>query len=91
MHTATAFMGAAFLWEEYKDASVWIGITGYAIASGTAFLRMYNNKHWFADVVAGAGIGILGTKIACFVFPFVNKILFNESNASTESVILPFL
>ena len=44
-HTATAFMGAEFLWQEYKDVSIWYGVAGYVIASGTGFFRMYNNKH----------------------------------------------
>lgn len=34
-HTAIAFMGAEFLWQEYKDVSIWYGIAGYTIAAGT--------------------------------------------------------
>jgi hypothetical protein len=36
-HTATAFMGAEFLYQEYKDVSVWYGISGYLVASGVAY------------------------------------------------------
>ena len=54
-HTATAFAGAEFLWQEYKDVSVWYGISGYLVATGTGMFRIYNNKHWLTDVVAGAG------------------------------------
>lgn len=43
-HTATAFMGAEFLRREYWHVSPWIGVAGYAVASGTAFLRMYNTS-----------------------------------------------
>ena len=68
-HTAVAFAGAEFLWQEYKDVSVWYGIVGYAVATGTGFLRIYNDRHWFTDVVAGAGIGILSTKIAYWINP----------------------
>ncbi|MDG3583938.1 phosphatase PAP2 family protein [Galbibacter pacificus] len=75
-HTATAFMGAEFLYQEYKDVSVWYGMAGYAVAVGTGFFRIYNDRHWFSDVVAGAGIGILSTKIAYWVHPFINKKLF---------------
>jgi membrane-associated phospholipid phosphatase len=57
-HTATAFAGAEFLWQEYKDVSIWYGISGYVVATGTGFFRMYNDRHWLTDV-AGAGIGIL--------------------------------
>lgn len=67
-HTAVAFMGAEFLWQEYKDISIWYGITGYIIATGTGALRMYNNKHWFSDVAFGAGVGILSTKLAYWIY-----------------------
>lgn len=36
-HTATAFMGAEFLYQETKHVSVWYGITGYLVAAGTGF------------------------------------------------------
>lgn len=71
-HTATAFVGAELLWQEYKDKSIWYGITGYAVAAGTGFFRMYNDKHWFSDVAMGAGIGILSTKIAYWLLPLVD-------------------
>lgn len=67
-HTTLAFSGAEFLWQEYKDHSIWIGISGYVVASTIGFARVINNKHWVTDVVAGAGIGILSTKISYFAF-----------------------
>jgi membrane-associated phospholipid phosphatase len=66
-HTATAFAGAEFLWQEYKDVSIWYGISGYVVATGTGFFRMYNDRHWLTDV-AGAGIGILCTKTAYWLY-----------------------
>lgn len=63
-HTATAFAGAEFLWQEYKDQSIWYGIAGYVVATGTGLFRIYNDRHWLTDVAAGAGIGILCTKTA---------------------------
>ena len=77
-HTATAFAGAEFLWQEYKDTSIWYGISGYLVASGTGLFRMYNDRHWFTDVMAGAGIGILSTKIAYWVNPFIQKKIFGK-------------
>jgi hypothetical protein len=75
-HTAMAFLGAQLLWNEYKDESVWIGLSGYAVATGTGFLRLYNNRHWLTDVVAGAGIGILSAEAAYWLLPFMHhKIL----------------
>lgn len=68
-HTATAFMGAQFLYEEYKDVSPWIGYAGYAVAAATGYLRIYNDRHYFNDVIAGACIGILSTKFAYWLYP----------------------
>lgn len=89
-HTATAFMGAEFLWQEYKDVSLWYGITGYVIATGTGFFRMYNDRHWLTDVAAGAGIGILSTKIAYWVNPYITKKLFRDKNKQSSSVFYPY-
>lgn len=84
-HTAIAFLGAEFLWQEYKDVSVWYGVAGYAVAAGTGFLRMYNNRHWFTDVVAGAGIGMLSTKIAYWIYPSMQKALFKRAASTSKS------
>lgn len=89
-HTATAFAGAEFLWQEYKDVSVWYGISGYLVATGTGFFRIYNDKHWLTDVFAGAGIGILSTKVAYWINPFIQKRIFKRKEAKTVSVMAPF-
>lgn len=88
-HTATAFMGAEMLYQEYKDQSVWYGISGYFVAATTGYFRMYNDKHWSTDVLAGAGIGILSTKAAYWLLPTINK-LFKNKNTETKTVYLPF-
>lgn len=72
-HTATAFMGAQYLYEEYKDVSPWIGYAGYAVATATGYLRIYNHRHYFNDVIAGACIGILSTKFAYWLYPKLFK------------------
>lgn len=87
-HTATAFMGAEFLYQEYKDVSVWYGISGYLVAAGTGFFRMYNDRHWFSDVAAGAGIGILSTKIAYWLHPVISKKIFKKKE-NLNGMILP--
>ena len=89
-HTATAFAGAEFLWQEYKDVSIWYGISGYIIATGTGAFRIYNDRHWLTDVVAGAGIGILSTKIAYWINPFIQKKIFNSKETNSTSIIAPF-
>lgn len=88
-HTATAFMGAEFLYQEYKEVSIWYGISGYAVAAGTGFFRMYNDRHWLSDVTAGAGIGILSTKIAYWLHPILKEKIFRK-NDNTDGIIAPF-
>lgn len=63
---------------EYKDVSPWIGVAGYAVATGTALARIGHNEHWLTDVIAGAGIGILGTKAAYWIYPWVQELLFEK-------------
>jgi hypothetical protein len=90
-HTATAFAGAEFLWQEYKDKSIWYGIAGYAVATGTGLFRIYNNRHWLTDVAAGAGIGIMSTKLAYWMNPYITKKLFKSaSESNSTSMIIPF-
>lgn len=90
-HTATAFMGAEFLWQEYKNVSPWYGIAGYVVAGGTGAFRIYNNRHWLTDVVAGAGIGILSTKIAYWINPvFSNKNSRERNSTKISYSLLPF-
>ena len=72
-HTATAFVGAEFLFQEYKEKSIWIGIGGYTVAMLIGISRVYNNKHWVSDVITGAGIGILSTKIVYKTYPYLQK------------------
>jgi membrane-associated phospholipid phosphatase len=85
-HTANAFASAEFLNQEYKDTYPWIGYAGYTVATATGILRMYNNKHWFSDVVAGAGFGILSTKISYLLYPKL-KNLFVGKGSSKYSLV----
>lgn len=86
-HTAEAFASAEFLRQEYKDLSPWYGVAGYAMAVTTGYLRMYNNKHWLGDIVAGAGIGIASTKISYWIYPKIQQKLFKNRTANT--IVMP--
>jgi|SRR6218665_37556 len=88
-HTAVAFAGAEFLYQEYKDKSIWYGVAGYAVAAGTGIFRMYNNRHWLTDVAAGAGIGILSTKAAYWLNPYLTRKLFGTKESKSTSFIAP--
>lgn len=72
-HTATAFAAAEFLRQEYKDISPWYGYAGYFVATATGSLRMYNNRHWFSDVVAGAGFGMASTKLSYLIYSYIKR------------------
>jgi len=89
-HTAIAFAGAEFLWQEYKEVSVWYGITGYAVATGTGIFRLYNDRHWLTDVAAGAGIGILSTKAAYWLNPYIKRKLFGTKENKIGFMAAPF-
>ncbi len=89
-HTATAFVGAEFLWQEYKDVSVWYGIAGYVVATGTGLFRVYNDRHWLNDVIMGAGVGMLCTKFAYWIHPFVTQKLLPKNERNTQTAIVPF-
>jgi len=87
-HSATAFGTAEFLSQEYGEESVWYTIGGYGVATTTSVLRLYKNYHWFSDVVAGAGLGILSTKFAYLVYPSIKKALWGKKKSGL--VIMPF-
>ncbi len=69
-HTATVFTGAELMRLEYGP---WVGLGGYAVATGVAFLRLYDNRHWLNDVIAGAGIGILCANVGYWLLPLERK------------------
>lgn len=87
-HTAEAFLSAEFLRQEYKDVSPWYGLAGYTVAATTGFLRVYNNKHWLSDVIAGAGIGIASAKLTYYVYPYIQKKIFRKT--SSHAFIMPY-
>ena len=60
-HTASAFGFAASLAGDVHP--LWAKIGLYTLATGTAWSRVYDNKHWTSDVVFGALVGITSAKI----------------------------
>lgn len=72
-HTFTAFAGAELLRREYGSDYPIIAIAGYTLAAGVGLMRIYNSRHWMADVLAGAGIGILSTSAAYWTYPTLNR------------------
>lgn len=85
-HTATVFMGAELMRKEY---GMGLGIGAYTIATGVAFLRLYNDRHWLNDVMAGAGIGILSARIGYWMLPVYRKWFRWDKNTDTVIAIMP--
>ena len=74
-HTANAFLGAHIAYKEFKDSNPWLAYSGYALGLFVAGSRIYNNRHWVADVIAGAGYGILAAELSYLIyFPIRNAI-----------------
>jgi len=83
-HTGLAFMGAEFMAQEYDAKSPLYGVLGYSIATTTGIFRMYNRDHWFSDVVAGAGFGILSTKLSYLIYPPIRNWLTKGDQKAAE-------
>ena len=62
-HTFIAFTGAEILRREYGEEYPWIAVAGYAVATIVGAIRIYNNRHWLGDVMAGAGLGIMSATL----------------------------
>lgn len=88
-HTGLAFVGAQFLTEEYGDQSPVYTVIGYTTAVATGIFRMYNRDHWFSDVVAGAGLGILSTKAAYLVYPYLRNALTHKDKKGRSTMLMP--
>jgi membrane-associated phospholipid phosphatase len=52
---------------------------------------MYNNKHWLNDVAAGAGVGILSTRLAYWLYPKLKNsfIRAHKRTNNGSTMILP--
>ncbi|WP_139422750.1 phosphatase PAP2 family protein [Chryseobacterium mulctrae] len=88
-HTAFAFATAQFMFREYQEDHFWLSLAGYPFALFTGIYRTLNDKHWVGDVVAGAGIGILSTEAAYWLFPKVSKI-FSKNESGNTVLVYPY-
>ena len=81
-HTAVAFCGATTLMHEYHKVSPWIGVAGYAVATGVAVDRVRRNRHHWYDVVTGAAIGVASAEAGYWIG---DKILGKHKNSNCKS------
>jgi hypothetical protein len=86
-HATISFAVAHLLYKEFKNSNPWLSYGGYVIAAGITGSRIIQNKHWICDGLAGAGIGILGTELAYWLyFPVRNFIAAKISPAWSENI-----
>jgi len=88
-HTGAAFVGAEFLAQEYSAKSPVYTVIGYSFAVATGIFRMANRDHWFSDVVAGAGFGIISTKAAYLVYPYIRNALTHTDKQGRKAMLMP--
>ena len=88
-HTGAAFLGAEFLAQEYSEKSPVYTVIGYTFAVTTGIFRIANRDHWFSDVVAGAGFGILSTKAAYLVYPYIRNALTHTDKQGRKAMVMP--
>jgi hypothetical protein len=88
-HTGNAFVGAEFMSQEFGDKSFGYSAIGYGFATATGILRIYNRDHWFSDVIAGAGFGILSTKAAYLLYPYIRNRLFKAGRDKENNKDVP--
>lgn len=69
-HTGWAFLGAELLRQDYGP---WAGLAGYTVATSVGIMRILNGRHWFNDVLAGAGIGILSAQCSQWLLPLERR------------------
>lgn len=84
-HTMTAFAGAELVRSEYGWG---VGMGAYALAATVGFMRMYNGRHWFNDVLAGAGFGILSARIGYWMLP-LSRHLFKIPRKGQAMIVNP--
>jgi len=88
-HTGAAFLFAEFMAQEYSSKSPIYTVIGYSFAVTTGIFRMANRDHWFSDVVAGAGFGIISTKAAYLVYPYIRNKLTHTTKQGKSTMIMP--
>lgn len=67
-HVANAFRGAEIFHQELKDQQPLLSYGGYAVAAAVGVLRIYNKNHLLTEVLGGAALGILSTKLTYWLF-----------------------
>ena len=79
-HTSFAFNNAAVLFQEFNHSAPVLAYSGFLFSSATGVMRMVNNRHWFSDVLFGAGLGILSVELVYWIEPLKSFNPFKKSD-----------
>ncbi|MDB5253915.1 MAG: PA-phosphatase like phosphoesterase [Flaviaesturariibacter sp.] len=71
-HTSNAFATASAFATVYQNMK-WVPPVAYGLASLVGISRIYSNAHWASDVLVGAGVGYLSTKLSYWVYEKANR------------------
>lgn len=63
-HTTSAFAVASVVAWQYRDTP-WVPVAAYSLATLAGLSRIYDNRHWVSDVVAGAIFGTVTGRFIC--------------------------
>ena len=62
-HAAMAFAVARSIDKQFRQKNIWIPVAGYAVATAIGVERIASNRHYWYDVLAGAGVGLAATEL----------------------------
>ena len=80
-HVALSFTGAELTRIEYGNA---YGLAAYAASITVGVLSLHNNRHWFNDLLMGAGIGILCARAGYWLVPCERRLFRLDSRKSSS-------
>jgi membrane-associated phospholipid phosphatase len=81
-HASKVFAIAATFSSDLGDEVPWVPFVAYPLAVWTATTRVLDQKHWVTDVVAGAALGILASRV-------VERLNHRERSAGLAWYVLP--
>lgn len=84
-HTTIAFAMSASL-SKLIDRW-WADVLLYSLATGTAYARMHNDRHWLSDTILGGAIGYFATQ---WVYDTDENTITSSSKTSFIPIISPF-
>ncbi|WP_162052326.1 phosphatase PAP2 family protein [Pontibacter pamirensis] len=81
-HTSTAFAVATSVATVYSKHRL-VPPLAYGMATLVGLSRIHDNQHWATDVIAGAVVGYLSSKVVIYVYEVVNQKLKNRKQYFT--------